>query len=55
MVIKHWYKNNQRHRVDGAAVEYDDYDKEYWYEDKKYPNIKLDEEWFNFIKLKFIW
>jgi len=45
---KHWYQNGELHRVDGPAVEYWNGDKEYWLYDKRYPNIKADEEWIIF-------
>ena len=52
---KYWCKNGKFHREDGPAVEriYEDgsYYKEYWYDDKHYPNIKTDRYWKRFVKL----
>ena len=52
---KFWYKDNKRHKADGPAIEYVDGYKQYWYENKLYQNIKSDEEWIEFLKLKFLW
>ena len=48
---KFWYKNDLLHREDGPAREYSSGKKEYWYNDKKYSEIKTDEEWIKFVKL----
>ena len=50
-----WYKDGLRSRVDGPAFECDNADKEYWYDGKIYPDIQSDEEWKEFLKLKFLW
>jgi len=45
---KFWFQNGNLHRVDGPAVEHADGRKEYWLNDKRYPNIKTNEEWIIF-------
>ena len=48
---KTWCKNGKLHREDGPAIEYVEGDKEYWYNDIWYKEIKTDEEWIRFVKL----
>ena len=53
--IKQWYKDGKRHREYGPAIEYANGHKVYYYESQFYPEIESDEEWKNFLKLKFLW
>jgi len=45
---KEWHQNGELHRTDGPAIEYEDGRKEYWLNNKRYPNIKTNEEWIIF-------
>lgn len=51
---KHWYWNGKLHRIDGAAIEFERGERQYFYMDKWYPEIKTDEEWKRFVKLKYL-
>ena len=42
---KHWYKNGQIHRENGAAIIFNDGRKFYYLHGVEYLNIKSDDEW----------
>lgn len=49
--IKSYYIHGNCHRADGPAIERENGNNEYWYNNINYPNIKNNNEWLRFTKL----
>ena len=52
---KIWHKDGEWHRENGPAIGHTNGHKEYWYKGRRYFDPQTDEEWFELIKLKFLW